>query len=66
MSHVVIDGGGGDGGWGQGGGKWRIPLGAYYTLLTYLTSSTGQDVIIGIPAEQLRMASLGRERMDKK
>ena len=69
MSDGGIDdgGGGGDGGEGgegeQGGGKWRIPLGAYYALITYLTSSIGQR---GIPTEQLRMASLGRERMDKK
>ena len=54
-------------------GKWRIPLGAYHPLMTYLTSTNchgigggGRDVIEGIPAEQLRMASIGRERMDKR
>ncbi|KAL3816466.1 hypothetical protein ACHAXA_009891 [Cyclostephanos tholiformis] len=56
-----------------GRGKWRIPLGAYHPLMTYLTSTTttspfggnGRNVVEGIPPEQLRMASLGRERMDK-
>jgi len=46
-------------------GKWRIPLGAYHTLMSYLTSD-GQNVVEGIPSEQLRAATLGRERMDKK
>jgi len=48
-----------------GKGKWRIPLGAYHTLMTYLHSFP-QNVIDGIPSEQLRAATLGRERMDKK
>ena len=54
-------------------GKWRIPLGAYHPLMTYLTSPLtyadgrgSRNVVEGIPPEQLRMATLGRERMDKK
>ena len=57
-------------------GKWRIPLGAYHSLMTYLTSSfhggdqqqqqQQQHIVEGIPPEQLRAATLGRERMDKK
>ncbi len=50
-------------------GKWRIPLGAYYSLMTYLTTSSSCSlnyVVEGIPSEQLRVATLGRERMDKK
>ena len=50
----------------EGKGKWRIPLGAYHTLMTYLTSSSSQHVVEGIPPEQLHAATLGRERMDKK
>ena len=49
-----------------GKGKWRIPLGAYHTLMTYLTSSSTQNIVEGIPPEQLHAATLGRERMDKK
>ena len=48
----------------KGGGKWRIPLGAYHPLMTYLTSLSNTDVE-GIPAEQLRAATLGRERFQK-
>ena len=48
----------------KGGGKWRIPLGAYHPLMTYLTSLSNIDVE-GIPAEQLRAATLGRERFQK-
>lgn len=47
-----------------GGGKWRIPLGAYQALMTFLTSDR-KNVVEGIPPEQLRAATLGRERMDK-
>ena len=57
----------------SGQGKWRIPLGAYHSLMTYLTSPLtsadgrgSRNVVEGIPPEQLRMATLGRERMDKK
>ena len=34
--------------------------------MTYLTSSSSQHVVEGIPPEQLHAATLGRERMDKK
>ena len=56
-----------NGGAGAGqGGRWRIPLGAYHSLMTYLTSSGTNHAVEGIPSEQLRAATLGRERMDKK
>jgi hypothetical protein len=44
-------------------GKWRIPLGAYQALFTYLTR---EGSVEGIQPEQLRVATLGRERADKK
>lgn len=44
-------------------GKWRIPLGAYQALFSYLTR---EGSVEGIPPEQLRAATLGRERADKK
>jgi hypothetical protein len=47
-----------------GGGKWRIPLGAYQALLTYLTADK-LNAVEGIPLEQLRAATLGRERYKK-
>mmetsp|Transcript_4105 Transcript_4105/g.9367 ORF Transcript_4105/g.9367 Transcript_4105/m.9367 type:complete len:1323 (-) Transcript_4105:34-4002(-) len=50
---------------GDEAGKWRIPLGAYQALLTYLTSDP-MNIVDGIPAEQLKAATLGRERMDRK
>eukprot|EP00984_Skeletonema_dohrnii_P001085 scaffold339_cov132-Skeletonema_dohrnii-CCMP3373.AAC.8 len=46
-----------------GMGKWRIPLGAYQALFSYLTR---EGSVEGIPPEQLRAATLGRERADKK
>ncbi|KAL7535077.1 hypothetical protein ACHAXR_007092, partial [Thalassiosira sp. AJA248-18] len=49
----------------SGQGRWRIPLGAYHTLMTYLTSDRN-NVVEGIPPEQLRAATLGRERQSKK
>ena len=48
----------------KGGGKWRIPLGAYHPLMTYLTS-LDNTIVEGIPSEQLRAATLGRERFEK-
>eukprot|EP00985_Skeletonema_marinoi_P014124 scaffold7100_cov138-Skeletonema_marinoi.AAC.5 len=44
-------------------GKWKIPLGAYQALFRYLTR---EGSVEGIPPEQLRAATLGRERADKK
>jgi len=60
--------GGGSGGADAGAGRWRIPLGAYHPLMTFLTSGAGgaSYSVEGIPPEQLRAATLGRERMDKK
>lgn len=52
-----------DGSAGQG--RWRIPLGAYHPLMTLLTSES-KNWVEGIPIEQLRAATLGRERTEKK
>lgn len=52
-----------DGNANVGTGKWRIPLGAYQALFSYLTR---EGSVEGIPPEQLRAATLGRERADKK
>ncbi|KAL9184883.1 hypothetical protein ACHAXT_002660 [Thalassiosira profunda] len=49
----------------EGRGRWRIPLGAYYALVTYLRGS-GNHVIEQIPPAQLRAATLGRERQEKR
>eukprot|EP00579_Thalassiosira_antarctica_P012345 CAMPEP_0201910104 /NCGR_PEP_ID=MMETSP0903-20130614/1601_1 /ASSEMBLY_ACC=CAM_ASM_000552 /TAXON_ID=420261 /ORGANISM="Thalassiosira antarctica, Strain CCMP982" /LENGTH=1445 /DNA_ID=CAMNT_0048444699 /DNA_START=84 /DNA_END=4421 /DNA_ORIENTATION=- len=57
--------GSGGGGTVVSQGRWRIPLGAYHPLMTYLTSDAN-NAVEGIPPEQLRAATLGRERMDKK
>lgn len=57
---------GANGAAGAGQGRWRIPLGSYHPLMTFLTADTGGHVVEGIPPEQLRAATLGRERMDKK
>ena len=48
-----------------GQGRWRIPLGAYQSLMTLL-SSDRKNWVEGIPVEQLRAATLGRERTEKK
>ena len=48
-----------------GTGKWRIPLGAYQALFSYLTQK--EEIVKGIPTEQLRAATLVREQQaDKK
>lgn len=46
------------------GGKWRIPLGAYQALLSYLTSLPNTRVE-GIPQAHLNIAMLGRQRLEK-
>ena len=46
-------------------GKWRIPLGAYHQIVTYLNSDP-LNVVEGISPEQLRVATLAKERMDSK
>lgn len=48
----------------KGGGKWRIPLGAYQPLMVYLNTLEHTDVE-GIPKEQLQAATFGRERFEK-
>jgi hypothetical protein len=45
-------------------GKWRIPLGAYHTLVAYLTSLPN-CVVVGIPPHQLQIASLEHARQKK-
>ena len=47
-----------------GGGRWRIPLGAYHAFLAYLKSDPRTHVI-GIPEHQLQIASLERARQEK-
>lgn len=47
-----------------GGGKWRIPLGAYHAFYTYLTSDSFCRVN-GISQTQLQIASLERARQEK-
>jgi hypothetical protein len=50
---------------GEGGaGRWRIPLGAYHTFHTFLRSDI-LNVVEGIPEDKLKIASLGRARLDK-
>ena len=46
------------------GGKWRIPLGAYQALFSYLTSLPNTTVE-GIPQAHLNIAMLGRQRLEK-
>jgi hypothetical protein len=48
----------------SGGGKWRIPLGAYHEFTAYLRSDP-HTRIIGIPPNQLQIASLERARKEK-
>lgn len=48
----------------SGGGKWRIPLGAYHEFAAYLRSDP-HTRIIGIPPNQLQIASLERARKEK-
>lgn len=48
-----------------GKGRWRIPLGAYHALVSYLIGG-GNNVVEGIPPAQLRAATLGRERLSRK
>jgi hypothetical protein len=48
----------------DGGGKWRIPLGAYHDFVGFLSSDSTTQVI-GIPANQLQIASLERARQEK-
>mmetsp|Transcript_22808 Transcript_22808/g.54032 ORF Transcript_22808/g.54032 Transcript_22808/m.54032 type:complete len:1364 (-) Transcript_22808:143-4234(-) len=46
------------------GGKWRIPLGAYRSFYSYLKSDT-MCRVKGIPEDQLKIASLGKARLEK-
>lgn len=46
------------------GGKWRIPLGAYQSFITFLTGAQNTRVD-PIPQHQLQIASLERARQEK-
>ncbi|CAJ1896022.1 unnamed protein product [Cylindrotheca closterium] len=46
------------------GGKWRIPLGAYRTFYSWLNSDV-MTKVIGIPESQLKIASLGKARLER-
>ena len=48
----------------DGDGKWHIPLGAYQALYGFLRSDHLCKVY-GIPEEQLKIASLGKARLEK-
>lgn len=48
----------------QDGGKWRIPLGAYQAFYSYLVSQP-HTMVEGIPSMQLKVASLGKARLEK-
>jgi hypothetical protein len=45
--------------------RWRIPLGAYNSLHTWLTNEDPRTHVEGIPQRQLAMASLGQEMKGK-
>eukprot|EP00980_Cylindrotheca_fusiformis_P031575 scaffold26576_cov201-Cylindrotheca_fusiformis.AAC.2 len=45
-------------------GKWRIPLGAYRSFFSYLNSDPMVRVV-GIPETQLKIASLGKARLER-
>lgn len=44
------------------GGRWRIPLGAYQSFYSWLSS---KHKVEGIPPQQLKIASLGKQRRDR-
>jgi len=48
----------------SGVGKWRIPLGAYQAFVSFLVQDP-RCRVEGIPADQLRIASLERARQEK-
>ena len=48
----------------EGGGRWRIPLGAYHSFLTFLKSDP-LTIVEGVPQNQLQIASLERARQEK-
>ena len=49
---------------GADGGKWRIPLGAYRALVTFF-KSLPNCYVQEIPEDQLKIASLGKARLEK-
>lgn len=48
----------------DGDGRWQIPLGAYNNFYAYLNSQPNTKVI-GIPNNQLQIASIGKARLSK-
>jgi hypothetical protein len=49
---------------GADGGKWRIPLGAYRTMVTFF-KTLPNCYVKEIPEDQLKIASLGKARLEK-
>ena len=47
------------------GGRWRIPLGAYQSFYSWLSSHSQHCLVHGIPPQQLKIASLGKDRRDR-
>ena len=47
------------------GGRWKIPVGAYQAFVAYLNSDPTCVRLETIPQLQLKIASLGRARMEK-
>ena len=50
---------------GTGSGRWKIPIGAYQQFYSYLVSDPDVAQVNPIPQEQLKVASLGRARLEK-
>lgn len=48
----------------EGEGRWQIPLGAYNNFYAYLNSQSNTKVL-GIPLNQLQIASIGKARLSK-
>jgi hypothetical protein len=51
---------------GEGvGGRWKIPIGAYHAFVAYLKSDPDCVDVRTIPQMKLKIASLGRARLEK-
>jgi hypothetical protein len=50
---------------GSVGGRWKIPIGAYHSFVAYLQSDPHCVRLETIPQLQLKIASLGRARLEK-
>ena len=51
---------------GEGGGRWCIPLGAYQNILSFLINSDPRTYVDGITEDQLKIATLGKERLSRR